>query len=410
MTRSHRPARPRRRAVPALSQTRIDTLLAGQPSPQLGHDPSHRGSHTSLLNHIDAAGARTADFDALIVPTNRPVAKYLRDATTLASELGCLLVPICSGEATAQEAAALGDELAAPVAAIDATHASGLLPWFETSALLADPSYKVFAHTSDLSLKRNLGLVLARAAGWRRVLFLDDDIAHERLDDLRAAAGLLDGQDVVGLRNTGFADNSVVCHAYRDLGGNQETFIGGGAMAVAPRRVRTFFPNIYSEDWFFLHRALKSRRVAVTGSVSQKKYDPYASPRRAEAEEFGDCLAEGLYCLLDDGFDERAADAEFWQRFIGNRRGLIKQILSQARQLPDRRIVDSLEAARHVNSFITHTLCLEYLRAWSEDQRQWLRYLGSVPIGSSIDAGLAALGLAGRAVRSAHAERALAKV
>ena len=68
---------------------------------------------------------------------------------------------------------------------------------------------------SDLSAKRNLGLVLSRLLGWSRVLFLDDDITELNPADMRQASGLLDTHDAVGLHVGGFPDNSVVCHAYK---------------------------------------------------------------------------------------------------------------------------------------------------------------------------------------------------
>ena len=93
----------------------------------------------------------------------------------------------------------------------------------------------------------------------------------------------------------------MVCHAFRAGGGKQETFIGGGALAVEMRRNRSFFPNIYNEDWFFVLDAGKRLQpVATVGQVLQYPYDPYRV-ERARAEEFGDVLAEGIFWLLDQG-------------------------------------------------------------------------------------------------------------
>ena len=79
----------------------------------------------------------------------------------------------------------------------------------------------------DLSLKRNLGLLIARTAGWERILFLDDDIDVPNPSELEVVAAAADQFDAVGLHNTGFEDNSVVCHALRHIGGKQDTFVGG---------------------------------------------------------------------------------------------------------------------------------------------------------------------------------------
>ena len=65
-----------------------------------------------------------------------------------------------------------------------------------------------------------------------------------------------------------------------------------GALAVDVKRNRSFFPNIYNEDWFFVLDAGKRlQQVATVGQVIQDPYDPYR-PERARAEELGDVLAK----------------------------------------------------------------------------------------------------------------------
>ena len=156
----------------------------------------------------------------------------------------------------------------------------------------------MFARRTDLSAKRNLALMLSRMSGWSRILFLDDDITGLDPDDIRKASGLLDTHNAVGLRIGGFPDHSVVCHAYRAGCGEQQSFIGGGALVVELNRAGSFFPDIYNDDWFFLldgHKSLQP--VAVTGQVIQYPYDPFRNPDRARTEEFGDVLAEWMLSL-----------------------------------------------------------------------------------------------------------------
>ena len=153
----------------------------------------------------------------------------------------------------------------------------------------------VFARRTDLSAKRNLALLLSHMAGWSRILFLDDDITSLNPDDVRKASSLLDTHNAVGLRVCGFPDHSVVCHAYREAGGEQQSFIGGGALVIEVKRSNSFFPDVYNDDWFFLLDGRKSLQpVAVTGQVIQYPYDPFRNPDRARAEELGDVLAEGI--------------------------------------------------------------------------------------------------------------------
>ena len=70
-----------------------------------------------------------------------------------------------------------------------------------------------------------------RIAGWSRVLFLDDDMVRLKKADIAEAATRLGTCNAVGLSRAGFPDNSVVCHAYRRCGGDQDGFAGAGALA-----------------------------------------------------------------------------------------------------------------------------------------------------------------------------------
>jgi hypothetical protein len=360
--------------------------------------PFHHSSHAHLLHKVDPEG--TAELDAVIVPTCRPVS-CLREATRLAHVLGCRLVALCSRSASAVEAVALGADLEAQVLAVET---SGLSP-VPQLVTTGPPEDLRFTRDSDLSLKRNLALRLARVAGWQRVLFLDDDISGASPEQVRAAAGLLDRYPVVGLHNDdrrGFPDNSVVCHAYRAVGGPQDSFIGGGAVLVAPSRLTSFFPDVYNEDWFVFHGSVQA---AVTGQVVHKPYDPFASPVRARAEEFGDCLAEGLFWLLDEHRRQAPTEPDFWRQFLQHRRDFIEHILDQlpySDSLPEQRdrMTTSVQAAQRWNSFITPGACARYVAAWRADVERWHEHLDGLPTGLPLAQALNELGLAARAFLS----------
>jgi hypothetical protein len=91
----------------------------------------------------------------------------------------------------------------------------------------AMPATRVSACAIDISRKRNLGLLIGRACGWHRMLFLDDDIRRLNADKLKSAAALLDRYPVVGLQVNKYPDASVVGHARRLTGRRQEPFISG---------------------------------------------------------------------------------------------------------------------------------------------------------------------------------------
>jgi glycosyltransferase involved in cell wall biosynthesis len=341
----------------------------------------HHGSHSPLLSRLKAADSLPADVDAIIVPTSRPTAN-LSKAIALAARLDCTLVTLCSQSANVDDAVAEAKLAGVRILAVDVDKLPpGLMPEFATSVKLRST---VYHRQTDLSAKRNLGLLLADVIGWERVVFLDDDITVERPEDLRDAAGLLSSHDAVGLANDGYHDNSVVCHAYRDAGGHQESFIGGGALAVGVESYRSFFPNIYSEDWFFLiGDNSRLRRTAVTGKALQSPYDPFSDIRRARAEEFGDCLAEGVFGLLDSGNRIEDATFSYWRGFLDNRRRFIDDVREMVlasdvdHEVKTRRTA-ALGAARKRSLLVSPKLCVDYLRWWRSDRDRWTLHLEDI--------------------------------
>jgi hypothetical protein len=339
----------------------------------------HHVSHRSLLR-VPGSQPYRDEIDAIIVPTTRHPA-YLAEAARLAQQLGCTLLTLHSKEWTSAEKAALRIASSIDYIAIDVGDAAQLrLPRWETSRLLAKT---VFAQRkSDLSAKRNLGLALSHMLGWSRVLFLDDDITELNAADVRQASGLLDTYNAVGLHVAGFPDNSVVCHAYRQAGGGQQSFIGGGALVVQVDRCSSFFPEIYNDDWFFLLDGDKGLQpVAVTGRVRQYPYDPFRNPDRARAEELGDVLAEGIYWLLDQDKTIKDATREHWTQFLRRRKQFIEHVLDMVKvdlslkHDEKQRRIAALKGSLGRLALITPELCESYLLAWANDHKTWQRHV-----------------------------------
>lgn len=337
--------------------------------------PDHHGSHRDLLRMPE--GSSPGRVDAIIVPTVRNP-KHLETASRLAMRLDCTLVTLHSGKWTSALAMAQRASGNLSLIAVDVPDNSKLcLVDFETTRLTVNT---VFGTRKDTSIKRNLGLLLAQMVGWQHVIFLDDDIAVPRTADLRSAAGLLGTYNAVGLSIGGFPDNSVVCHAYREIGGNQQSFIGGGAMAVETTRTRSFFPDIYNEDWFYMldpHKGLQP--IAVTGTVVQSPYEPFRE-ERARMEELGDVLAEGIFWLLDQGGTLDDATRDHWRDFLPRRRRFIKYIIEHISEAPASaeeraRIVSCLRASLGRLALIEPDWCEKYLKAWRADHVAWERHV-----------------------------------
>ena len=355
----------------------------------VAHD--HSGSHRALL--CEHADHPPADIDAIIVPTARRPA-YLKEAAGLAAALGCTLVTLHSKKWTSAAAGARIVPACVDLIAVDIPEPAKLrLPRWNTSRLLAGTA---FARHTDLSAKRNLGLVLARLLGWSRILFLDDDITELRPADVRMASGLLGLHSAVGLQVGGFPDHSMVCHAYKQAGGRQQSFIGGGALVVDVGRSTSFFPDVYNDDWFFLLDGDKKlQSVAMTGHVRQYPYDPF-SVERARAEELGDVLAEGIYWLLDRDKTIADADQAYWERYLARRRGFIGQVLEMVRKSglkPDDEIrrVTALKASLGRLTLIEPEFCVQYMRAWTTDWQRWQSHLQRLTVRPDRPAALAML-------------------
>jgi len=357
----------------------------------------HHATHATLLS--DPALGNAARLDAIIVPTARPV-RELGHVMALGRTVGCPVVVLCSHETNAAAAVTLANHLGASVLAVDVDASfESVLPAFAADRLLRRYG---LGTTSDTSLKRNLGLALAHGAGWERILFLDDDIVIDQPRDLPRVAGLLDDYRAVGLANSGFADNSVVCHAFRAIGGPQDTFIGGGAMMVKTSATKSFFPNIYNEDWFFLLGDGVPFRAARAGQMRQRAFDPFANPRRAAGEELGDTLAESLFWLLDFGHSLDTAVNGFWGDALYRRRQFIDYVHARADRTPAPvRIRQSLEAARGRSAQISHRLCEDFVGEWRADLAKWQGFLQWVPVSSGADKFAWEVGMSSRLHRSA---------
>jgi hypothetical protein len=256
-------------------------------------------------------------------------------------------------------------------------------------------------YVSDLSMKRNIGLMMAKMLGWRRIFFLDDDIRDIAHTDLRATVDMLGPFSAAGMWVTEYPDNSIVCHANRATGGSQDVFVSGAALAVDCGQDIGFFPDIYNEDWLFFFDKVASGRLANSSlKATQLTYYPFAGPERAAWQEFGDVLAEGLYALLHCGGKIEDATREYWSLFLEARRAFLEGIIDR-KQDADKRMRDemvaSVQAALKCLLQIKPEFCERYVQAWRSDLNEWKWRLATVPTGLSVEEGLAVLRLASTA-------------
>jgi hypothetical protein len=348
--------------------------------------PEQSASHAGLLDKSVASPSR-AQFDAIVVPTCHQ-ASGLKYSMDLARRTGIPLIVVCSKAARKDQVVAMAAAANVAVFALDLPSVDPLGISFATSTdeeiHAASPGW-----TRDLSMKRNLGLVLARMLGWTKLMFLDDDIFGVRESDVEALAAALDNHSVSALIPEEFPDNSIACHAHRLGGGVQDVFASASGMGVrCDRDDLAFFPNIYNEDWFFFSKEAASRRIAQVGVSRQLEYDPYDDPLRAAQEEFGDLLAEGLYARLDRNEDISGVDAAYWDAFIDRRVAFHSKVEKALNGHPNQELAtgaaNSIRAARSQLDQIKPSLCQKFVELWQSDLIEWRRYLMSLPHVDSI--------------------------
>lgn len=347
----------------------------------MSNGTKHVASHASLLRDVSAfaPSPTNSGLDAIVVPASRP---NLQRLIELSAMLSVPLVVLCSRQAKAERVAERVERtFGARALVVDILDGYQLLGHrHETS----DEAFRELSadRSSDLSLKRNIGLVLARLRGWKKILFIDDDIQQLSPRDISRFSGSLDRHPVAAMASVKFPDNSVVCHARRLAKLRQDVFVSGAVLGVNTLHPAvSFFPDVYNEDWFFFAKQAASRSLPMIGKAQQDEYDPFADSGRAAREEFGDLLAEGLYALFSDtpGWDQLkvAAGKGHWRLFKEDRYQMIAETSRRLSAVEDRTGVDltsahkSLLRATEQLELISPDLCVDFVHSWQIDQESW---------------------------------------
>lgn len=348
-------------------------------------------SHESLLTIAEPSARPDTRLDAIIVPAARP-AKYLATAIARARETNCELVVLCSRETHPGEVRSLfasRDFDKGTTVRVPETYNHSLLKFRTSGWARSEEGRAVCRHRdSDLSTKRNIGLLIARMLGWQRIFFMDDDIRGITREDISRTVSLLDLEGgwygSAGIRVKDFPDNSVVCHARRKMGQPQDVFVSGSVLAVDCIRDLAFFPDIYNEDWLFFYEDVAEHRMASPDlhvTKMQMAYKPFAHPDRAAHQEFGDLIAEGLYSLLHEGCGYKFATSNYWQQFKEHRMNILEKLRTHASLVNTQtwnQVEKSLAAAQETLTSIRPGTCHAYIQAWQEDLGSWRKRLNEI--------------------------------
>jgi hypothetical protein len=346
---------------------------------------AHRHSHRTLLRPASRRSPRTVD--AIVVSAARS-ALHLVPAMELADALGTRLVALCSRATDVCRAADFAAEFRyADITLVDVSdYGPPDLLRFGT-----DQSEVRVVRLGDLSRKRNLALYLAHSCSWESILLLDDDIRDLSLAAVRRATGTLRRGGVTGMIAEDFPDNSVVCHARRAAGLPQQVFISGSAMLVDTRTVDSYFPEVYNEDWLFMHDRVRAGRAMSLGRVRQLRYAPYADPERAAGEEFGDTLAEGLMCLVHEGRPvSDAMQQQWWRAVLAERRAMLTHLVAK---LPDGDAKAAVLKAAEQHDYLEPSFFARYVTSWRNDIAELPGRFAAAPRDLPLETAVKQLGL-----------------
>ena len=345
---------------------------------------SHLSSHARLLRAASSippeiGRTRYGRPDAIIVPATRP-ASGLINLIELAAALRIPIVVLCSRQAKVDQVAErIGRVIGARgiVVQIDSGYRIPGLTLETSSPTFLSASA---GRSSDLSVKRNVGLLLARLNAWRKIAFIDDDITVAAADIARLGHQL-DHHQVAGMACREYPDNSVFCHARRLAKMPQDVFVTGAVLGVNCSDLPLpFFADVYNEDWFFFAEAAAHRSLTQVGEAGQAVYDPFARSARASEEEFGDLLAEGLYALIEKlhapvdlrhpgGFFPSVAamaTEKYWSTYIDARRVDLVEVWSSLDDLTGRDDCsdDVFAALRSLDATSTRSIRSRHSSAW----------------------------------------------
>ena len=371
-----------------------------------GREFLQQATHAELIEPAIPAvspGRANASPDAIIVPAARP-AENLGSAIKLAVDADCHLVVLCSRGARPLEVNrflrqnSVDDDQATVITVKAADYLHDLFRFQTTGWIQGVPGYQNHSpREHDLSLKRNIGLVLARLLGWQRIFFMDDDIRDVDALALSSLVSLLGPHRTAGMAVREFPDNSVVCHARRDVKRDQDVFVSGSVLAVDCTAPFGFFPDIYNEDWLFFYHDAAEKRLANPGfNVRQDQYDPFADPQRAVRQEFGDIIAEGIYSLLHSGHGLEYATKAYWSQFLDDRAQIISDIIARLDYAPGEKkdeMCNAIKFARRTLAGIKPGMCATYLEIWQGDLERWEKRRDGLQRADNVADALRMLGL-----------------
>lgn len=224
----------------------------------------------------------------------------------------------------------------------------------------------------DLPIKRNYAILYSREQKINNILLLDDDIRNLTPDILKNGCNLLKNNSVSGCFVDNEIDTSILGHLQKRAGETFYPFLSGSFLFIKPLSVKSFFPNIYNEDWLFMMPYIFDNSICSFGNVSQRDNDSLGDINRVKLQEFGDIIAEGLYTLIHLGEYSQRFETSYWNEVIKERRYIFDALL---KTLLDTTYRTLIYTAIETNKNIQPEYCAEFINVLENDILKWNNYL-----------------------------------
>lgn len=225
----------------------------------------------------------------------------------------------------------------------------------------------------DLPIKRSYALIHARENGFKKVLFVDDDMRMIKKDQVQKVNLLLNNYSIVGSFIEEFLDTSLLGHLEKLAGEVIYPFLSGSYLYLRPFKIKSFFPNIYNEDWLFMIPYVINKTICSFGRVIQLSKNLFNNCEEIVLQEFGDIVAEGLYKLIEVNDYESRYDLMYWENVIKERKIVFESLKEK---IKEKYYIPLINIAIKTNKSIKAKDCLDFILDWEDDNIKWNKHLG----------------------------------
>lgn len=231
----------------------------------------------------------------------------------------------------------------------------------------------------NLGYARNFALLYAKAEGFQRVLFMDDDIQVPKLSIFEELFSNLNSYKFTGANIKGLIDDSVLGHVAASVQVTNKRMLSGGFMALSTIGIDQFFLNNYNEDWIWLFMQLKNSKYLQKGQVFQALVDPFANYEdKVIFQEFGEIVLDGVLDLYEYGSYDTLTDIAFWQRMIRERREYLELLEKKSEQISNEYNIEILKCVKGHSKSFTAELFKDLFHNYFENRKAFLELYQSL--------------------------------